>query len=70
MAPDVKETILDGIEKGKTLDAIASELHYSTKQTGRKISDCFGGAGYDLLRHVIFTPIVVHTIRSDRKSVV
>ncbi len=68
MAPDVKETILDGIEKGKTLDAIASDLHYSTKQTGRKISDCFGGVGFDLLRHVIFSPIVVHTIRSTPNS--
>lgn len=68
MAPDVKETILDGIEKGKTLDAIASDLHYSTKQTGRKISDCFGGVGFDLLRHVVFSPIVVHTIRSTPNS--
>lgn len=68
MAPDVKETILDGIEEGKKLNAIARDLHYSSKHTERKISDCFGGVGFDLLRHVIFSPIVVHTIRSTPNS--
>lgn len=68
MAPDVKDTILDGIEEGKTLNAIAGDLHYSTKQTERKISDYFGGVGFDLLRHIIFTPIVVHMIRSTPNS--
>ena len=67
MAPDVKETILDGIEEGKKLDAIARDLHYSPKHTERKISDFFG-VGFDLLRHIIFTPIVVHTIRSAPNS--